>query len=131
MATMANIVVKKADNTTDITWTALSQSAGDKSPAQWRSNTASTISGNRPTFSMSTQWNGPRTARQVTASGKFPLLATENGVEVVKGYVPMTYNITLPQAVADATLNEAVYQFANLIASALIKQSASEGFAPS
>jgi len=39
MPTMGNIVVKKADGTTDITYSSVVPSAGDTSPAIWQSQT--------------------------------------------------------------------------------------------
>lgn len=129
MPNMANVVVKKNDGTTDITYTALSPSAGDKAEAMWRENSKSSIVNYRPTFTMSTQSNAAGTVRRVRTKYKYPVTATENGVEVLKGYHVIEKIAQLFQY-DDASVNEAVSQEANLGTSTLIKQSAQAGFAP-
>lgn len=42
MPNMANITVKKADGTTDVVYTALTPSAGDKTSARWSLTASST-----------------------------------------------------------------------------------------
>lgn len=63
MPSMANIIIKKADGTTDITYTALTPSSGDKVPAQWRVESIGTVAGNRPTFMIQTRFSADKQAR--------------------------------------------------------------------
>jgi hypothetical protein len=132
MAAMANIVVKKADNTTDVTYTAATPSAGDSVPAIWRQNAASTIMGHRPKLSLLIRDNAAKTGRVFqgavtfphtwtdTASGKVSLLAT----------TPIRFEGTLPAGVPVPELKEAIYQAGNLFVSALIRAALEEQYAP-
>lgn len=126
MSNMANITVKAANGTTDVVYNALTPSAGDSVSAMWRPNAASTIAGHRPVVQMRTQFNGPRTARRVHFSGKFPVIADS----VVVATIPVEYNITLPMGIEDAAAAEAVHQFNNLLVATLVTDSIKAGFAP-
>lgn len=130
MPQMANITVKKANGTTDIVWTALTPSAGDSSPARWRSDTASLIPGNRPTFDLLTVYNGPKTARRAKGSAKFPVVKTENSVEVLKGTIPLEMSILIPQGLEETDAAEAVAQLFGLMFSQLFRDSVKSGYAP-
>lgn len=130
MANMANITVKKADGTTDVIYVAKTASAGDSSPARWTADAASTTPGYRPSFLLRTRDNGPRTARSFEAAFRMPVVRTVGGVDTVIATIPVNYSGTLPQGVYSSEITEAVHQAANIIASALIKQSLVEGYAP-
>jgi len=132
MTAAADITVKKADGTTDIIWSVLAGSGGDNSPAIWRSNTAIGTIGQRPTFQISSKWNGPRTARRVDFVGSFPSVYTNSttGQTEVRGTIPVTVSFGVPVNIASADLNEAAAQLCNLVASALAKGAVSTGYAP-
>lgn len=83
MANMANIVVKKANGTTDITYTALTASAGDTVPARWRENSQASVVGFRPTLTQVARANGNNNARVVTTRFKFPVVRAVGGVDTV------------------------------------------------
>lgn len=131
MPNMANIVVKAANGTTDVTFTGIQPSAGDKVPAMWRDNAASTVPSNRPTLSVSGQYNGPKTARRMKGQVKVPVLKTVNGVEVSEDAFIFELNCVILQKVADSVTLEAVHRALNLFASAHFKQQMIEGFAAS
>lgn len=130
MANIANITVKKNDGTTDIVYTALVPSAGDSVPAQWRSDTVSTIPAHRPTFKMLTQNNSKRNARVERLSFAYPVFISENGIEKKIGVIPMELNATIGTNFDQSVVNEAVSQFGNLVISALIRGSMKDGYAP-
>lgn len=131
MPTMADIIVKKKDGTTNVTFTALAPSAGDGSPAIWRSDTVSTVLAYRPTLQASTVWNGPKDARRMNLKFMWPVIQTVDGVEVITSRIPMELSMTVPQS-ADATqLGEAVHQGLNLCSATLVKQIAEAGFSAS
>lgn len=130
MPNMADIVVKKADGTTNVTFVAKVASAGDKTQAFWSQDAASTTRNQRPTLAISSQANGPRTARRVNGVAHFPVLRTVDGVTVVAHDIPMSFVITVPLSVTDAEADEAAAQFGNLLASALIRGVNSTGYAP-
>lgn len=133
MTTAADITIKKADGTTDILWSLLAGSGGDTAPAIWRSNTAAGTIGQRPTFSISSKWNGPKTARRVDMSGSFPSVYTNTstGQTEVRGSIPMTVSFAVPANIAQTDLNEAAAQLSNLVATVLAKSAVSTGYAPS
>lgn len=133
MASIANITVKKADNTTDIIYDAICGSGGDSSPAVWRQDTGAAAglpTGLRPVFKLATQWNNPRTARQAKFNYVRPyyVLNSTTSEYSSKDRVVLDGIATLPQNIPQGELNEAIYQACNLLASALIKQSMATGY---
>lgn len=129
MPQMANITVKKSDGSTDIVYTALTPSAGDKVPAMWSQNAQSTRS-LRPLVSAISQFNGPRDARRVTISGKYPIVRSINGVDTRVGVVPIELTVALPLVLTDSESSEACAQFVNLCKSVLLQDVLSSGYAP-
>lgn len=127
MPQMANITVKASNGTTDVVFTALTPSAGDKTPAVWRAEAASTIPANRPVVNCRSQWNGNRDARRIEFSGTFPYIDA-NGLVAAK--VPMSFQMTVPTAIPDATVSEAVAQLTNFISSSLARDSLKSGYSP-
>lgn len=130
MPQMANITVKKADGTTDILWTAMAPAAGDKSSAIWRSNTVGASVAQRPELRMQSQGNSQGTQRVIKTNFVYPILATENGVVMIKGYVTQVTESKITLTAPDADAKEAVYQGFNLLSSALVKDAVQAGFAP-
>lgn len=130
MPDIANITVKKNDGTTDVVYTKLVPSAGDTSPAKWRSDSVSTIPAHRPTLQMLTQNNAKKNARVERISYAYPVFITESGVEKKIGVIPMELNATIGTNFDQSVVNEAVSQFTNLAVSALIRQSMKDGYAP-
>jgi hypothetical protein len=132
MPTMADIVVKKADGTTNVTFAALNPSSGDTVSALWRQETMGTAAGLRATFSSRSQWNGPRTARRVESQFQYPFTVTDSttGVTSVLARVPISISITVPVDVPDTVVAEAVAQGMNLQVSTLMQSVYKAGFAP-
>jgi hypothetical protein len=131
MPSLANITVKKYDGTTDITYTALAASAGDKSPAQWSSSTVGNAKAFRPTLNMTSAPNGNNTARRVNFSFAYPsTVEDESGRTTITNTYRFTGEVLLPLAMPDADVQEAVYQGCNLAAAALVKESFLAGRAP-
>jgi hypothetical protein len=135
MPAMASITVKKADGTTDIVFDALAASGGDNSPSAWRQDTGAAAGlpvGLRSSFTLTSKWNGPKTARQLSFQLAFPY-ATQDSTTTLysaKDRVVFTGNITMPQAIPASNLNEAAAQGLNLLAATLIKSAVQAGYAP-
>lgn len=135
MPAMANIVVKKADGTTDITYDALTGAAGDGSKAVWRQDTGAVSAlpvGHRATLEMATTFNGPRTARVARFSFKRPY-STQNASTTkyeTADSVVLSGTIVVPLSIPASEINEAVYQALNLLSSSLVKTSSAAGYAP-
>lgn len=132
MPNMADITVKKADGTTSITYTALSPSAGDNVPAQWRCESVAAAAGLRPTLTLVSKWNGPKTARRVDGNFQFPETVTDSTTSTtkVRNRIPISFSAVVPAEVPDTVVAEAVAQGYNLFASALVQSSVKSGFAP-
>lgn len=128
---MQNITVKKADGTTDVVWTGIAASAGDKSPAIWRNATIGTVPAERPTFMVTAQDNGTGTSRRVKFTGSWPTSRQDaGGNKVISGRASMEGSFLLPQNIEQATLNEVASQFTALIASDLMVQALQTGISP-
>jgi len=134
MPSMASITVKKADGTTDITYDQISASGGESSPAVWRQDTGAAAGlpvGLRSSFKLSSKWNGPKTARQVSFEAVMPYAVQDTTTTLysAKDRIVASGVITLPQGIPSANLNE-VNQILNLLASTLVKSCAQAGYAP-
>lgn len=127
---MADITIKKADGVTNVVYSTLTASAGDRSPAVWRSNTSAASRGNRTTAQMETHWNGPGTARRATIVFLAPVVRTINAVETVVAKVPIDLNAVLPEGLTDTEVTEAVEQALNFMSASLIRQSIAQGYSP-
>jgi len=131
MPSMANITIKKADGTTDVVYTAATPSAGDKSPAVWKNQTVGTVLASRPTFTLTGMDNGTKKARRMRSSFSWPKTRVDalSNVVVVGGASSESSHL-IPQDMTPSEIGEYVAQYANLLASALIKQALNDGYAP-
>lgn len=131
MPQLANITVKKNDGTTDVVYTGVVPSAGDKSPAVWRSNSVGTAIAFRPELRLSSQSNGNRTLRRLEGSFTYPTTVVDSAGKTSvadRGFI--NFSIGVPQGMPDADVGEFISQGCNLIAAQLIKDSAKSGYAP-
>lgn len=126
MPNMANITVKNAANA-DVVYVAGSPSSGDRVPARWKQNAAGVSWATRPDFTIVTRSNGRNTTRIVEGMFKFPILDVDGNITDV---IPGSFTFTGVNSVDAAKINDAFVQFGNLIASALVRAVAQEGFAP-
>lgn len=133
MPNMADIVVKKADGTTDITYTALTPSSGDRVPAQWRVEALGTVAGNRPTLVVSSRYSQDRKARLVEGRVVLPETFTDSttGIISVRNREMFSFNTVVHLDVSDVIVSELAAQSANLLKSALLQSVIKTGFAPS
>ena len=131
MPNMANITVKAANGTTDVVYNALTPSSGDKTAARWRVEAASTYAAQKPTLSLVSQDNGPKTARKVTMMYKYPVVETVNGLPTIIGYIPFEITGTIPLQVADSGVAEGVHQAGNLFCSPLVRECFKTGYSAS
>jgi len=132
---MAALVVKKADDVTNITYDVLTPSSGDNSPAVWRQDTGASVAiplGMRALLAMKALWNGPKTARRTVIDYKrpYPVLNTATGRYESIDSVVIHVEVTAPQGMPPAEINEGVYQGLNCCGALLTRQSAAAGFGP-
>lgn len=131
MPVLANITVKKADGTTDVTYTAVAGSSGDKTPAIWRCQTVGTTPSEYPTLTLTSRSNGPGTARRIDFSYAWPTTSQDaGGNKVVDGRASFNGSYLVPQNQVQSVIQEQVHQACNLIASGLVKACIVDGFAP-
>jgi hypothetical protein len=132
MATATDITVKKYDGTTDILWSLISASAGDKVPAIWRSGTATGTVGQKPVLSMSSRPNADGTVRRVDVGCKFPAVYTNSttGQTEVRSVATFSGSFAVPQNMSAVDIQEFAYQLCNLLNVTLMKNTIVAGFAP-
>lgn len=130
MADMANISVKAANGTTDVIFVKKTPSAGDTVAATWLADALSTYASFRPSYSMKTRFNGPKTARRVESSFRYPVTEVQNSVTVKIGEIPIEINGVIPLNVTDAAIAEAIALAGNLFVSTLVRDSFRAGYAP-
>lgn len=131
MPTLANITVKKKDGTTDIVYTGLSRAAGDV-PSVHRALTVGTADAHRPEFRLVSRDSKGGKSRAMRATYQYPQISTDTttGVTSVVGTARASVDWDMPKDMASVDKGEFAYQFANLVASALMKQAVDEGYAP-
>lgn len=132
MSAIANITVKKADGTTDVVYTAVVPSAGDKSPAIWRSNSVGAALAFRPEFRMTTELSGGGKSRRFVLNFSFPSVAVDSTTS--RSSVAQRGNFALtgvvPLDMPDSDVAEYIEQGFNLLHSTLVKTSVASGYAP-
>lgn len=135
MPAMASIVVKKADETTNITYDALTGAGSDGSPAVWRQDTGATASlpvGMRALFWLKSQWNDRKTARKLPFHYERPYAVQDSTTTKWSSSDKVVIDgvMTVPQGIPSTEIDESVAQALNLLASTLVKSSGKAGFAP-
>jgi len=131
MPNQADMIVKKNDGTTDITYSAVAASAGDGSPAIWRSNSVGASVAARPEVRMTSRANGTASARRVESQMSYPETITgSDSIPRVVNRLNVTLTVLRPNGMSDAVADEGVSQFLNVCAHTLFKSSAKAGFAP-
>lgn len=132
MPAMANITVKKNDGITDVTYTQVQPSGGDKAPAVWRNETVGTAVAHRPTVKLSSRNNGTGTARRMEGEGSYPstITGTDGRVSVADRLI-INVSGVIPSGMPATDVAEAVSQILNVFATTLVKDSFKAGYAPS
>lgn len=119
MPNLADLVIKKNDGTTNVTWTGVQRSAGDLSPARWEEQALTTMRAGRPTFTMKAGFSGnARDARKTETRGVYPYLITDSttGTQRILANIVFEGKLWVPSVVPVAYADEAVAQLLNLIA---------------
>lgn len=131
MPGQVNVTIKKNDGTTDITYTAVAPSAGDKSPAVYRSQTVGSAAAHQPEMRITSRPNGPGTARRVEGVYVYPSLVTgSDGKISVSDKFILNFSGVVPLGMATVDVLEAASQGANFIAHVQVKDVLKTGFAP-
>jgi len=125
-----DLVVKKFDNSTDVTYTLLAASAGDKIPAIWRQNSAPGTNGQKPTFTMASRSAGNGSARALDFVFQYPSVYTDTtGVTRVRSKCQVKSTAVLPLDATDTDIQEMAAQSMHLMAHAGVIAAIVSGYA--
>jgi hypothetical protein len=132
---MADIVVKKADETTNVTYNALTPSGGDAGIARWRQDTgapAGLPAEYRASFYVRTQEHDSGKARKATATYRRPATYQDTTTTLYKSDFALSgkTELIIPKGMTPAEQSEGIRQYCNLLAATLFKQIAEAGYAP-
>lgn len=133
MPQIADLVIKKADNTTAVTYKAISPAAGGE-PAVWKSQTIGTSAGQQPELRCSSKGRIVKGLpyRDMVVTFKYPKSvsnSTTGEISITEG-LSATFNVHMNQTMAAADLLEASAQITHLLSTALLKESLNAGYAP-
>lgn len=133
MPSLANMTIKKNDGTTDAIYVAKLGAGQDGTKATLRYDAhPAPYAGLKPTFEITSRWNGPKTARRVEATLVFRAYQTDSttGVSTQIGTIPITISAVIPQNLDQTTwIDESVAQAANLFKHADTQTMFKTGFA--
>lgn len=125
-----DLTIKKANGTTDITWTLMQPASGDGSVATWRSNSVGSSPATRPQMSVSSK-TAASGVRHVNGTISFPSFVTDtNGIQQVQGVNYFNFHASIAPSALDSDSTEMAAQAANLLATTLLKAVNASGFAP-
>lgn len=127
---MANLTVKKNDGTTDIIYSAVTPSSGDKNPAIWKAQTVGTAPAHQPELRLSSREASAGSKRALRSTFVYPQIATNTTTSITsvvdKALAATDWNF--PKGMSQADINEFVSQYANLLVSTLVKDCVKGGY---
>jgi hypothetical protein len=131
MPSMADLTVKKADETTNIVYSQKVPSAGDRTPAVWKSTTVGSAPAHNPSLSITSRSSADGKVRRVEFAFAYPQTATaSDGSISIVNVAQISGSAAIPQGMPQTDLNEAVAQCFNCLGQTLVKQSFKDGYAP-
>lgn len=130
MPDMANIVVKKNDGTTDVTYFKQTPASGDNTPAVWRSTSVGSAPAHAPELRFLAKDAKSGANRAMRGTFKYPQISTNTttGITSVVDTASAATDWNFPKTMSQADINEFVSQYANLMCSALIKDCVKAGY---
>lgn len=133
MPAIADIVVKKNDGVTNITYAAQTPSSGDGVPAVWRSTSVGTAPAHAPEFRLASRDAEKGKKRALRGTIVYPQIATNSttGITAVANRFSAGVDVSYSKDMSQADINEAVAQFANLLTAALIQSCLKAGYSAS
>lgn len=127
---MPNLVVKKKDGTTDVSFV-LKRLASGAVPGLYSNDAAAAVPAHRPTLTVAERASGGRNgAQKATIIVSFPYTQVIDGRDAVAALIPFRIEVPVPSQVPEAFMQEAAAQVANLLKTAELQAVLSTGFAP-
>lgn len=130
---MGNIVIKKANGTTDATYVGVAMSGGDNIPALYRNTeTGSTLDTQATITVLGRQSGNRRENRRVIVKTLYPYVVTDTNTGIVRKVrdIPLVTEVMLAGDVPQSVIDEAVHQHTNACAEVTIRGSLKSGYAP-
>lgn len=133
MPAIADIVVKKNDNTTNITYTGVVPSSGDSSAAVWKSQSVGSTVAFQPELRVTAKPANGGASREHRMTFYYPQLKTDTTTSITSVHRKVMGSATFltPTDMNATDVAEASAQFANLLASALIRSCVNSGYSAS
>lgn len=130
MPAIADLVVKKNDGTTNITYVAQTPSSGDGVPAVWRATSVGTSPAHAPEFRLASRDGEKGKKRALRATYVYPQISTNTttGVTSVVQRAMAATDLSFSKDMSQADINEFAAQYANCLVSALIQQCLKAGY---
>lgn len=128
MPAFANFTAKMADGTTDVTWVGILRPAGDNLPARYEQQTGFAVPAQRPKLAIASLPSNQGKSRTVKVDGIYPYYDASG---LLRGSVRLQgLKITCDQALTTTEITQGVAQLLNTVATATVKASGVEGYAP-
>lgn len=116
-----NLVVKKNDGVTDVTFTFQNPSSGDRSPAIWQNTAVGTAFSHRPTLRLVAREAAGGKSRRIEATFTYPTTSVgSDGKTYVAFQSIMLASWVIPKDQPSADVNEMVAQSINCLDHATI-----------
>lgn len=130
MPSLANITVKKNDGTTDITYTGVTPSSGDKTAAAWKSQTVGSAPAHQPEFRLASRDADMGKKRALRSTYSYPQIATNTTTSLtsVVDRAMASTDWNFPKSMSQTDINEFVSQYANLLTATLVKDCVKSGY---
>lgn len=130
MPQAANIIVKKNDGATNITYTTVSPASGSN-PAIWKSQSVGNAQAHQPELRLVAKDSGKAGAkRALRGTFRYPQISTNSttGITSVVSGASGTFDFNFDKSMSQADINEAAAQFGNLMAAALVQECLKSGY---
>lgn len=127
----ANAVIKKNDDTTDVTYTFVQPAAGEGSHAIWTGPMLGNSLDHQAQLRLSSRAGSNGTTRVVRGTYVFPDVQGASAPYTIAARGRMTVEFSFPTGMASSSVYECVSQFFNLLDHTAIKDCFKTGYAAS
>lgn len=131
MPNLADIVVKKNDGVTNITYVGLVPSSGNDVPAIWKATAVGSAPAHQPELRLISRDGENGGKRALRGTYVYPQISTNSttGVTSVIDSAFGTIDFKFPKSMSQSDINEAAAQMCNLFVTTLIQACLKAGYA--